>query len=81
MIPETIISAIVLLVVTTIVLYGILYNMKPSYVLNSDKEKTVSKLKTFFYAITSSLIFTIIITIISINVDKHYAKKQKSLDK
>lgn len=73
---ETISSASILCVVTCIIVYNILILTKAKFIMKNDTMP--NKRNAFFYSIGFSIIFTIIITLISIRVDAELARKNNN---
>ena len=72
--PLTIGSAIVLAVVTSLVAIFILRATKPGWALRPDG--TVDSTKVVMYGVTASLLFTILVTMLSLHVDRVCAEKK-----
>lgn len=70
--PSTVSSSIILAFATGIVVYGILRATQPAFVV---KNKKFNRWKAIYYASVFSLVFTIIITFISLRVDEQFTKK------
>ena len=67
-------SAIILCITTTLLLYFIFSITKPKFILKKNNE--LSKIKNVIYAFIFSLIFSIIMYYVSINIDAQYKKKK-----
>ena len=77
---QTIGSATVLFLTTTAFLFGVLNLAKPEIVKKEDR-KTFSAWRAILYSTTGSLAFTILIVMVSLQVDQQYARKRKMLAK
>ncbi len=75
--PATIANGIVLVVATSLVTIFILYKTKPSWVLRRDDSETVDMTKVVIYSVTASLLFTVLVTILSVQVDRACERKKE----
>lgn len=71
-------AASILFLVTTCVIYGILYAIKPKTLVNSVTNK-LKVGKTLLYSMTVSAGFSFIIARISVQVDKQFLRKQSAM--
>lgn len=75
--PATIVNGIVLAVVTSLVTIFILCKTKPSWSLRRDDPETVDMVKVVIYGVTASLLFTVLVTILSVHVDRACERKKE----
>ena len=76
----TIVNSFILLVVSTVVSMFILRTAKPSWVTKPDaRDSEVDTAKVVMYSVSGSVIFTLCITALSLQVDKASAKKEKTV--
>lgn len=75
--PAELSNAVILFFVTGAIFYGILRETKPAYIMETQKKR--SQMKLLSYAALFSLLFTIGTVIVSVQVDKQYSRKGKSI--
>jgi len=72
-------NSVILFIITAGFLYFLIYVTEPTIVTYTDSkgEKKISTIKALSMSVGISLIFTIIITLLSSQVDKQYELKKK----
>lgn len=72
-------SAVMLFIVSTAFIFGIMRYVEPDIVRKTDRSFCVWK--SLLYSSLISALFTIFITIVSLEVDRQYARKRKMIAK
>lgn len=75
--PATIANGIVLVIATSLVTIFILCKTKPSWALRRDDSGTIDMTKVVIYGVTASLLFTVLVTILSVHVDRACERKKE----
>jgi hypothetical protein len=73
----TIANGIVLAFATSLVTIFILCKTKPSWALRPDNSGAIDMVKVVMYGVTASLLFTVLVTILSLHVDRACAQKKE----
>lgn len=71
--PSDISSSVILFFVTGSIVYGILRNIKPSYIMKNSEN--FSRVKLIFYSCLLSVLFTLGTVLVSVKIDKLKKKK------
>ena len=73
----TIANGIVLAFATSLVTIFILFKTKPKWALRTDNSGTLDTAKVVMYGVTASLLFTVLVTMLSLHVDRACAQKKE----
>jgi hypothetical protein len=76
---STISSATILFIASFALVYGVMYSITPNITI--DKDKKFSRWKAVLYAFLLSFIFTLMVSMFSVHIDKEYAKNTKVVAK